>query len=1040
MDRKRVIILGLYMVAFIVLATSLTFVFIEPEVENDTDTNILDYKDELDVNERTRQNDPSISFVEPSAGYKGSTHEIMGSFLNDTGGRVGLEPIAGDDIIWLPASAIVNWGNESVNITIPSNITEGEYYVIIERNDGVSGSWWNIFNVVLEPKITSVTDKDAIYRESDITINGENFGTDYNFNNVRFIKVIEGQETVFNGMIAEWNESYIIVMVPFNSELKGKCDLVVVGNEAVSKKYSITIKEATVKIISPGKDEKVHGTVEIKIEFPKGTNSINVSIYKKEDSQSESGYTEPPEPVFEKEYKVSEKSSSKTIQWDSTEVDNEAEYYIYVDTYGVYGKAYTSVYFKVKQIVANVVAVAAVIVGSAAVAFGAGAAMASGGGAAGAAGAAAPGAGVGTGGGENWLIKLLNKLRKLFGDVIEEKAEDLIEKGSEKIDEKIGDSSELMESIKGGVPLKAFIISLGIATVAFSIFINGGVLGWKGWIDLIIAIPCALLVVVLLMGVKNIFGFWLGNRINVKIKWRMGIIGLFVLVVSSLFSAPMGEIGEQENSKWKYASRSRKHLKALSVMSSSFVMLSMLVVFGALAFIDNGFVLFWIAYPGIFACLVLALFPLFPFKSSPGNLIWKWSKVVNLSMLVGIMGVLVPFSQLWIPGWTLIFVGVFAFVVLVLFLFMFGVLGGLASSKEIKARRYTNLLSNPDPEKREKARKKMIGMMVMHPDALRKCIPDLLAAEPGDSESRKAHLDLISHGSEMTPWLFIPYREDLLRHKERSQDPDIERWKEITAGLEEKEKIMTGISHEELKGSLVDLLKPRKLKKDKRSAKKEKAVEGKGESETERPREEDVEKEVPIPPDEMPPAPEEGSEMIPDETDTKEEEIPSENEKGEKTVERKCPGCGGELASPYKFCTGCGMKMDEEPAGEALEEMELIGDGEIEQEENLDRAAPDEIDTPALPAAPHANEGTVDIDMEEWNMQPDDGEEPKEGGAGLPGVPDDLFSMPGKGDDAFTPSFDPAPSLGEPQPEEGPLPKKDTGDSGEGTPPWLSGG
>lgn len=933
---------------------------------------------------------PFISSVVPSSGFKGSTHEIVGSDMGDAEGRVGLEPTTGGSVIWLIATDIINWGNESVNFTLPANISEGAYYIHIEHQDGNRTSWWIDFNVILEPKITSVSPKDDIYPNTEINITGENFGTDYNFDSVRFVKEIDGEESEFFTNIVKWNESFIIVTVPDYQELKGSCTIIVEVYNIVSSPFAIKIKELKVTIISPGKHDDVHGDVAIEIEFPKGTEQVSISIYKYVESEGSGGDAESPKPVFEKEYNVSSKSTKKTIYWDSTEAENEAEYDIIVYVSGSYGFRYTSVRVTVKKVVTSLVTTAAVAVAAVGVTAGvgaligggaaAGAGAASAGGSAGA-GATAAASGTGGGGGTHWLIKLINKLRKLFGDVIEEKAEDLIEKGGEKIDKRLGEPEKIKDVITAGIPIVALFISLGLTTIAFTVFINGGLFGWKGiWPSLPISFGIALAVVVLILSVKNLFGFWLGTRLRVRKRWRMGIVGIFLLIVSSLFGAPMGETGELEDLKWKYSKKTQKRLKAFGVISTSLILLSMLTIFGGLAFIDNGFVRFVVAYPAAYACLIFAFFPLMPFRGSPGNNIWRWNRAVSLIMLLSIVAIYVVFSQLWIPGWSLVFVGVAAIIVLFLLLFTFGALGDISSYREINAGRYAEQLFHPDPEERGKARKKLMKILVKHPKVLKKCIPDMVSAEPRSSEVREELIDFITAASQLTPWLFIPHKDSIAELAGGSDDEGRVKWENIVFILEEKEREINDFPDEDVRRTLTKLMEPekeeeeKKDKKDKKEKKKrgdelekkdeDKDIDGKneavdGDEEDEKGGKEGTEYNEPSedkksvsdskkrrrsPPDEDGDEDEDAGEDMDGDNDVDEwgseddddsdevwgmdddEEGGRENSKedaegspSEEPSGRECPKCGGELAPPYKFCTGCGMKMDGKDRGKESE-------------------------------------------------------------------------------------------------------------------------
>ena len=911
---------------------------------------------------------PFISSVVPSGGFTGSTHEIVGGDMGDTGGRVGLEPTTGGGVIWLTATDIINWGNESINFTVPANISQGAYYIHIEHLDANSTSWWNVFNVILEPKITSVSPKDDIYPNTEINITGENFGTDYNFDSVRFLKEIDGEESEFFGNIVKWNESYIIVRVPDYQELMGSCKVIVEVNNVISEPYEIKIKELKVTIISPGKHDDVHGDVAIEIEFPKGTEQVSISIYKYVESEGSGDDMESPKPVFEKEYNVSSKSTKKTIYWDSTKAENDAEYDIIVYVNGAYGFRYTSVRVTVKQVVASLAATVIVTVATVGITAGVGALIGGGAAAAGAgaaaggsagAGATAAASGAGGGGGTHWLIKLINKLRKLFGDVIEEKVEDLVEKGGEKLDRKLGEPEKIKDVITAGIPIMALFISLGLTTIAFTVFINGGLLGWKGWWPTLpISFGIALGVVVFILSIKNLFGFWLGMKLRVQKRWRMGIIGIFLLIVSSLFGAPMGETGELEDLKWKYSSKTQKRLKAFGVMSTSLILLSMLTIFGGLAFIDNGFVRFVIAYPAAYGCLIFAFFPLMPFKGSPGNNIWRWNRAVSLTMLLAIVAIYAMFSQLWIPGWSLTFVGAAAIIVLFLLLFLFGALGDLSSYREINARKYTELLFHPNPEERKKARKKLMKILIKHPKVLKKCVFDLISTEPRSPEVREELIDFVTAASQLTPWLFIPHKDSVERLAKSSGEEDSIKWANIVFILDEKEREIKDFPDEDVRRTLAKLMEPekeeKKEKKDKKGKKKKgdkpgkkdggKEIEGKdeameGDEEHEKgggesagddddDEDEPSENKKPVSAPDEEPSPDEdddddgwedGDEGEPDEVwgaDDDEEDDGGDGTEdvggspSEEASARKCPKCGGGLAPPYKFCTGCGMKMD----------------------------------------------------------------------------------------------------------------------------------
>ena len=910
----------------------------------------------------TRQMDPLVSLVSPEGGYKGSSHEIIGEFFNDTKGRVGLEPFLGGGIIWLAPGDIDSWSTNSINFTIPSNITEGLYYVLVRRPDGATRSWMGVFQVAKQPKITGVSPKDDIYEGTEINITGEGFGDLEG--EVIFLRGTEDEESnPPYGTVIEWNKTYITVVVPAYSDLKGTVRIVVVASGISSEPFKIKLK-ATVTIVDPEENEELSGVVTIELKYRKGTETINVTI-SPVSSGSYGGSGDSEGPVFQKEYKVSQDSTSKEITWDTTEVENQKHYSIHISVHGSYGSGGTSVEVYVNQKPANVITVALVATASVGVAAGVGAAAASGG-----AGAAGAGMVPGATGGEHWLWKLIAKLRSLFGDVIEEKAEDLVEKGAEKLDDRFRPSGDVKEEMMKGVPIKAFAISLGIATIAFSMFINGGIFGWRGWWPSFpISFGIALVVVTALMGVKNIFGFWIASKINLKRRWRMGIVGLLLLLISAPLGSPMGEIGELEDGDMKYSKRARKHLKAFGVMSSSLVVLSMLIIFGSLSIFENDFIRFNVAYPGAFACLALAFFPLMPFKSSPGHAIWKWNRAVSIGMLVVIFGLLISFVQLWIPGWSLLLVGGFSAVILLVFLFAFGTLDDFSSKGEIKARKYVIRAFDDDFDIREDARRELIKIMVKRPATLRECIPDILTADVDSEEIRREILDLVTEGVEIAPWLFIPYRESLLRVKEDTPESERERWKSIADTLEMREWNFKELPDENMRKPIIKLIKPRELdrKEDENDVRKEKKEDEDDQGEKGKEKEEDELIPPPMPPDEEKPEPE--SEKAP-------EKPPSD----EKADEKKCGKCGAEMSPPYRFCTACGNRTDDEKdekggddgkkRGE--EEFDLdLGEEDIADDERAGEAPPPPKEAPEMLPEEPPESGSED-DWEEDGSEGDD--------------------------------------------------------------------
>ncbi len=988
---------------------------------------------------------PWIQSVSPANGYIGSVHEIMGADFGDRSGKLGLENETGY-IFWI---SFDDWGNFTINFTVPNNLTKGDYTIIVEHEDGnrsyrnfsiyamptinsispPQGPFWGTFRIIGEnlgdspgrvvfysivdgeinhfpgfaewtdiainitqlpdrissgefyiitqaglksnnltitltelPKIKEISPKDSIYRDMEITITGTGFDSTslpLPFNFAVWYEMVSGQgedaEVMWareNWAITEWqtdgdNNSVIKMRLPYSAKF-GSCRIIVEANGTLSEPFTIKVLKAEVKITEPEMNATVSGTIDIVIKIPKGTKSVNVTIYPYESvNEEEYGYGEGFwANVTFINVTVGPTDTSVTVKWDTTDEENEKYYIISASAHSIdggYGSASSeSIKVFISQVVASLTAVIVTTVVAVGVSAGVGAIIGGGAAASGSAGAAsggatAQGAASGAGGSSSWFLKLLNKLRALFGDMAEEKIEDLVEKGGEKLDDKV-DEKNFKKKIKKSVPIRAFLISVGIATIAFSLFINGGFFGWKGWMDLLIAIPFALLIVVTLMGAKNLFLFWLGDKIKVKKRWRMGIIGLFLLVVTCILGSPMGDIGEIEDRKWKHRKKAKKYLLAFGVLASSLVLLSMLMVFGALSIIESGFLRFTVAYPGAMACIILAFFPLLPFKGSPGNSIWKLSKILNIAILLGIMAVYLLFSQLWIPGWSLIIVGGGAAVILVLSLVMFGVMGELTPFREIKARKHTETLNNPDVEKRKDARKKLIKMMVKYPNALRSCSKDIIKVKTESPEIREEIIELLSTGSDIVPWLFIPHTDRISKRMEKAPEVEGKKWAGVLVKLENERKNIEEYPDDEVRDSLIKLIEhkddddvekekeldiPKVDSHEEKDTKESEDDEGDGEKKEISPGEPETEEEkTDKEAKDLKPADEDEFDLDLDDDETApenwdfngDEASPATPPKaGEAHTEsKKCPGCSAPLAPPYRFCTGCGMSMEED--------------------------------------------------------------------------------------------------------------------------------
>ncbi|MDP6155587.1 MAG: hypothetical protein QF682_05535 [Candidatus Thermoplasmatota archaeon] len=1046
---------------------------------------------------------PWIQSVSPANGYLGSVHEIRGSEFGESPGKLGLENESGV-IFWINYD---DWGNFSINFTVPNNLTEGDFTIIVEHSDGnrtyrnfsiyamptitlitpSQGPFWGKFRIVGEnlgdnggrvvfytivendheveyfpifgewsdtginisrlpdgvssgefyvitqaglksnnltvtltdlPKISEVTPKGAIYRSIEVTISGTGFGSssipllgDFAVLYEMESGYGENMEMVWSrdsSDITEWqtdgsNKSIIKWKMPYWAKL-GSCRIIVEANGTLSEPFTIKVLKAEVVITEPEMNETVSGSIDIVIKIPKGTKSVNVTIYPFE-TENEEEYGSEDNSQSKYTYiniTVSKSDTSATVKWDTTDVENEKKYVIYARAYSIdggYGDASAeSIEVYVKQVVVSLAgAIVAMAVGigvtaGAGVMLGGGTAVAGSAGAA-SAGTTAQGAVSGAGGSSSWFMKLLNKIRALFGDMAEEKMEDLLEKGGEKVDDKL-DEKSFKKKIKKSVPIRAFIISAGIATIAFALFINGGFFGWKGWIDLLIALPFALLIVAALMGVKNLFLFWLGDKTKVKKRWRMGIVGLFLLVVTCFLSSPMGDIGEIEDRKWKHRKKAKKYLLALGVMGSSLVLLSMLVIFGALSIIDSGFLRFTVAYPGAMACIILAFFPLLPFKGSPGNNIWKVSKVVNIGVLVGIMAVYLMFTQLWIPGWSLIIVGGGAALILTLLLFMFGVLGDLTPFREIKARKYIESLTHEDSEKRKQARKKLLKMCVKYPNALRSCSKDIIKSKTESPVIFDEILDLVSIGSDVAPWLFIPHTDRISKRMEKASEDEGRKWAGVLVKLENERKNIEEYPDEEVRKSLIKLIE----NKDEEEPEPETSdEEAKAEPDSEESKDEEKgDREIKETSSDEPDVDVEKEEKKAGELETKEEkfdlDLDDEDEDEDQnqdqdqdqeswdfagddvdpekppadteadSEDKKCPRCGAPLAPPYRFCTGCGMSMDE---GKETEESEEEKEDIWEEKPLEPEPEPEPEKTPAI------IEDELDVSDDEWDDDED---------------------------------------------------------------------
>lgn len=923
---------------------------------------------------------PLITSITPEPVVATQGLRILGENLGNLPGRVFFYSPVNEppEVAYVPGGA--DWDPSGINISrIPDHAAAGDVYVETD-----SGQRTNSISITLAglPTIAGVLPGGKVYRGTEINITGKALGlqSDPFASNYSVWFQIESSSGEVDGFsetagidIMEWGvggdgTSFVRVPVPYMA-VSGKCKIIVEADGLLSEPHVITIGE-DISISNPKDGQEVSGVVGVELNYRKGTQSIAVAIYPCSSGSS----TGSPKAVFKKEIKVSSKSASTTVIWDTTAVDDDCEYTIYATSMGSYGSGSASLKVNVKQKPADIVAVLIVTTVSVGAAAGAGAATAAGAGAAGAGGGTAGAGAGGGGGGGNWFLRLIGWLRRVFGDVAEEKAEDLIEKGTEKIDKKLGEPGDVKQAVMAGILWKPFLISLGIAVLSFSLFINGGIFGWRGWWpQLPISFGIAIFLVSSVMAVKNLFGFWFASRTKLQRRWRMGIVGLFLLLVSGPLGSPMGEIGEFEDKKMHYSKRTRTGLRALSVMSTTLVLLSLLVLFGGLSLIDNGLVRYSVAFPGAFACIALSFFPLMPFKSSPGNSIWKWNRYANMGMMLIVLAILVSFSLRWIPNWFLIAIGGVSALFLLVLLFAFGILGDHPPPDEISARKQTMMLFCDDFDVRERARKDMISTMVKRPDALRKCVRDILRVESDSPEIREEILDLIYQGADIAPWLFIPYRAAMLEYREKASEREREKWREIALKLENRENTYMEITDESTREYFRKVLKPRDIDKKKADA----VEDGTGVQDDE------------LPPPELPPEDEleepgkangvdgldgadevSGEVLMPEEGEP--EKICSEcgaelsplyrfcmvcgtKKEGKEQQNKKCPHCGTDRSDTDRFCMKCGKSCDELPGTEEPREPGAPAEP-AEPEAPDEPGKPDRDDENAAPPPPEAPE------------------------------------------------------------------------------------
>ncbi len=962
---------------------------------------------------------PYVSFIEPSGGYSGSSHQLSGSGFGATKGRVGLMD---DDfiIIWID-SAIVDWSDNSINFTIPGNITLRDYEVIVQDANGdqsmagtalavetrpvinnimIGGSpvtsvptdaifeihgqnfgGWNgqilfpspvaaagyvsyfatgewtatvitinmsaVFQSVFMgisagdivvvtyngtrsegfplafagmPQITGVS-PEAVYTNVNIDILGTDFGDSGGSVWIQTIVTFgpNAGEVVYQQEFIEiWTDTLVEMMIPYNVK-KGECKIIVQANGRLSQPFSITIKEAKATIVNPKEGDEVWGIVQVEVTFPGGTTDLVIEAY----YMTICPTTGSPKSKCSLEIKiknVSEKATSKTVEWDTSDAEDGKDYVIYVSATGSYGYASDSINVTVKQRVVHPISAAASIIVGTGVAAGAGAAL---GGAAGSTAGSTAGGAAGTGG-QGWLSKLLAKIRKLLGELAEEKAHDAFQRSGQKVDEKSGVSLTLFGLMAASVPKKSFIIAFSVTVFAFSLFINGGIFQWKGWINWLIAIPIALVIVSLLMAVSNIFAFWLAKKLNIRIRWRTSIIGLFLLLISSFFNSPMGDVGEQEEGDLKYRKRTRKQLSALFVVSISLVILSITTLFGALALIKNGFVRFNIAYPGAYGALILAFFPLMPFKSSPGHRIWKWSKIWSIALLVPLVVIVFVYSQLWIPGWTILFLGLFSGVVLLLLLFVMGVLGRSHSGAELKTRGLVLQLYEGDAKIRKKARDKLYKILFRRPESLRGSMKDILSGEEASPEIGKEIRLFIRNICGIAPQLLIPYIDEIETYKlgdhVASTPEEKEFWTDMLNQLKGSRDKILQLTDEEVHDTFKHISEQRSLRKKKDEKKKDKDKEKKKEK-TKGSNDEKI-KDKGKEPEKMRFEEKKKEEVKEAEKDVKKtsssskEETPADEEASEKEEPKgtACPKCGEMNDDGSLFCSECGNRFPDSQA------------------------------------------------------------------------------------------------------------------------------
>ncbi len=285
---------------------------------------------------------------------------------------------------------------------------------------------------------------------------------------------------------------------------------------------------------------------------------------------------------------------------------------------------------------------------------------------AGVGGAAAGSAALTTSSSMGVLSRLGDFFAKVLGETVQEKTEEVI------VDREkdVGAVQAISNGFKMGIRWRPFFISVIVFSLSFTIAGNGGALAWKGLgLNLLQIFLTNLLLVLMLLTFINVINFWVADRMNVRKKWRVGLTGLFSMVLTSLFGVVFGNPGTTEVvGESGHDTRTMDAIKVRLTLVSLLALMIPLTVFGALAMSGSAYLRTDIAMPGIFFCLMFGFYAVIPAPGFSGLDVWHWNKPISLVAFITPFAVMLLDSLGWMPSIGIVILGATSIVAMVLVL------------------------------------------------------------------------------------------------------------------------------------------------------------------------------------------------------------------------------------------------------------------------------------------------------------------------------------------------------------------------------------